>query len=409
MKKLYCLYLLSLCPLGIAAQSQSDIPDEKSLYETVTKIEKKTDKFNLYLNMHSSFNVGWADKSFDQSAFRMDQLRIEARGNINDWIYYRWRQRLNRGNNGSDAIDNLPASIDYAAVGFNVTPKFSIFGGKQCTVYGGFEFDLNPIEIYEYSDMIENMSNFMTGVTFTYDFPASQQLAFQVLDSRSSSFEDTYGYLPTNNDQTFTDQYGYTPEAITKSKASFVYTLNWNGSFADGLLKTRWSASILNEAKKKNMYYYALGTELNLDKVNTFFDFMYSREAIDRNGIMTSIINNSDYQRDELYTAMNAKYMSYVWKFNYRVAPKVNLFVKGMYETAGLYAGSNEGREEGRYRTAWGYLGGVEYYPMKTNLHFFLTFIGRTYLYTDRAKELGFHNYSTQRISTGFIYQLPLF
>ena len=88
--------------------------------------------------MHASFNSDWGDKSCQDAAFKMNQLRIETRGNINDWIFYRWRQRLNRGNNGADALDNLPASIDYAAVGFRPFPNFSIFGGKQCTVYGGF-------------------------------------------------------------------------------------------------------------------------------------------------------------------------------------------------------------------------------------------------------------------------------
>lgn len=33
----------------------------------------------------------------------------------------------------------------------------------------GFEFDLNPIDIYEYSDMIDNMSNFMTGLNVGYN------------------------------------------------------------------------------------------------------------------------------------------------------------------------------------------------------------------------------------------------
>ncbi|MGL5261364.1 MAG: porin, partial [Bacteroides sp.] len=54
--------------------------------------------------------------------------------------------------------------------------------------------------------------------------------------------------------------------------------------------------------------------------------------------------------------------------------------------------------------------GGVEYYPMAdSNLHFFLTYVGRSYRYKDVAKELGFENYNTSRLSLGFIYQLPLF
>ena len=38
------------------------------------------------------------------------------------------------------------------------------------------------------------------------------------------------------------------------------------------------------------MYYYAVGNELNLGKWNAFVDFMYSKEEIDRKGIITSIV-----------------------------------------------------------------------------------------------------------------------
>ena len=71
-----------------------------------------------------------------------------------------------------------------------------------------------------------------------------------------------------------------------------VYTLNWNGNF-NNVFKTRWSASVMNEAKSHNMYYYALGNELNLGKWNAFVDFMYSKEDIDRKGIITSIVGRA--------------------------------------------------------------------------------------------------------------------
>lgn len=46
---------------------------------------------------------------------------------------------------------------------------------------------------------------------------------------------------------------------------------------------------------------------------------------------------------------------------------------------------------------------------MKTNLHFYLTYVGRSFDYTARAKALGETDYSTNRVSVGFIYQLPVF
>lgn len=392
MKKILLIIAIFLAPLIMKAQ-QNIYTNDPTLLEEITGLIKKSDKFNLYLNMHTSLNAKWIEHhGFDHAYFKMDQLRIEARGNLNSWMYYRWRQRLNRSNDGGGALDNLPKSIDYAAVGFRPSSKFSIFIGKQCAAYGGFEFDLNPIEIYEYSDMVEYMDNFLTGVNFIYNISSSQELCLQILDSRNYSFERTYGNLPSY---------------VRDTKCPLLYTLNWNGSFLEDMLKFRWSASLMQEARSQNMAYFAAGNEINIDKVNAFVDVMYARQGIDRKGIITEIINSDLGNRTD-YTALGADYLSVVAKLNYRFEPRWNFFVKGMYETAGLYK-HNEDRAKGRYRTSWGYLAGIEYYPTKTNLHFFLTFIGRTYDYNFRGKELGWRNYNTQQITTGFIYQLPMF
>ena len=126
-----------------------------------------------------------------------------------------------------------------------------------------------------------------------------------------------------------------------------VYTLNWIGNF-NNVFKTRWSASVMNEAKDHNMYYYAVGNELNLGKWNAFVDFMYSKEEIDRKGIITGIVG-----RPGGHNAFDTGYLSVVAKCNYRFLPKWNAFVKGMYETASVTKAS-EGIEKGNYRTSWG-------------------------------------------------------
>lgn len=365
---------------------------DKTLFEELTDVKKKSDKFNLYLNMQGGFDANFRD-GFEEGTFKMRQLRIEMKGNINNWLSYRYRQRLNRSNDGGGMIDNVPTSIDYAGIGIKLNNRFNLFAGKQCTAYGGIEFDLNPIDIYEYSDMIENMSNFMTGLNIGYNLTSTQQLNLQILNSRNGSFDSTYGI--TENEE------GKLPD-LKSGKLPLVYTLNWNGTFND-IFKTRWSASILNEAKSKNMYYYALGNELNLDKFNMFLDFMYAQEGIDRNGTITGIVG-----RPGGHNVFDTGYLSVVTKLNYRFLPKWNVFVKGMYETASVTK-STEDIAKGNYRISWGYLAGVEYYPMETNLHFFLTYVGRSYNFTSRAKILGQENYSTNRISVGFIWQMPVF
>ena len=380
MKKLLAILLLAGCVQGVSAQSTAA---EKSLFEEVTGLKSKSDKFNLYMNMNGSFDAQDQD-GFQGAKFNMRQLRIEAKGNINDWLSYRWRQRLNRPNNGGDNIDNLPTSIDIAGIGVKLNDKWSIFAGKQCVAYGGIAFDFTPVEIYVYSDMIENMSNFMSGLNIGYDFAAGQQLNFQVLNSLNGSFESTYGDVD-----------------VEPTKVPLVYTLNWNGNFND-VFKTRWSASIMNQGKDEKMTYFALGNELSLGKFGMFLDFMYSKEDIDRKRIITGMLGGGA-------SLPGAEYMSVVTKLNYRFTPNWNVFVKGMYETASLDKKVGE-YADGKYRTSLGYFAGLEYYPMEnSNLHFFLTYVGRKYNYTDMAKKLGLKDYDTNRVSVGFIYQMKMF
>ncbi|MBQ8760465.1 MAG: hypothetical protein IJZ06_03465 [Bacteroidales bacterium] len=384
MKKLLTLLIIAFCVIGANAQELSLAKSPNtSLFEELSGVKKKTDKFNFYMNMNGSFDAMFNDNSFEYGKFNMRQLRIEAKGNVNEWLSYRWRQRLNRPNNGGANIDNLPTSIDIAGIGVKLGDKFSIFAGKQCAAYGGFEFDANPIEIYEYSDMIEYMSNFMTGINIGYDFMEGQQLNFQVLNSLNGDFYSMYGIVPN----------------ATPSKLPLVYTLNWNGNFSN-VYKTRWSASLMSQASGKNLYYFALGNELTFGKFNMYLDFMYSNDNIDRGRIMTDMLFEGAPSLE------NTAYMSIVTKLNYRFADKWNVFVKGMYETASVTEGTVL-VQEGKYRTSLGYLGGIEYYPMESNLHFFLTYVGRHYMYNEDVVIKP--DYSTNRVSVGFIYQLPMF
>ena len=379
-----------LC-VALSANAQQDkdaSAGEESLFEKVTKIEKKQDNFHFLLNMNNSFDYNQADGEFQNAKFNMRQLRIEAKGNINDTFSFRWRQRLNRNNTpAADGIDNMPSSsIDVAGIGVKASDKFSMFIGKQCAAYGGMEFDLNPIEIYEYSDMVDYMSNFLTGANFQFQLNPNHQLQLQVLDSRSASMSDMYG------------------EGYAQSKVPLLYTVNWNGSFG-GVFNTRWSYSLMSQADGYQSHYIALGNEVTIDKFNAFLDVMYMREGIDREGIVSGILGNHAHGGH----LNDAEYLSFVMKAQYRFNPQWNIFVKGMLENEGL-SKANGSFKDGKYRTALGSLAGLEYYPLKnSNLHFFLTYVGRHYSYTDQAKALGCDDYSTNRISLGYIWQLPMF
>ena len=76
------------------AEKKDKFSPNTPLFEELTDVKKKTDKFNLYLNMQGSFDAHFRD-GFQEGDFNMHQLRIEAKGNINNWLSYRYRQRLN--------------------------------------------------------------------------------------------------------------------------------------------------------------------------------------------------------------------------------------------------------------------------------------------------------------------------
>lgn len=389
MKKTLVMVALAISIQGLYAQ----IDDEKTLFERVSETEKKIEWFNLYLNMRGSFNAyfnGSEEKGLEEASFNMEQFRIEAKGNVTPWLSYRWRQRLNRTNEVGSNIDNMPTSIDYAGIGVRLNNKFSVFMGKQCAAYGGIEFDLNPIDVFEYSNMAANSSNFMTGVMLAFQPVANHQIQLQILNSRNGSDEETYGDLRASG--------------IESTRAPLVYTANWNGGLFNNVLKTRWSASVLTEAKDKNMYYLAFGNDFSLNKLNAYFDVLYSVEDIDRRGLVTTMQGGRAALNG--LNALDTEYLSLIARFNYRFAPRWNAFAKGMYETASV-SKERELTGKGKYSTSYGYIGGVEYYPMAdSNLRFFAVVVGRSFRFTQLG---GMDNYNTAQVSCGFIYQLPMF
>ncbi|MGB5989827.1 MAG: porin, partial [Marinifilaceae bacterium] len=369
---------------------------EKSLAERLNLVEKQNDSFSFYLNMQNRGNVEFLNGSFSKAYFKNEQLRMEMRGSISNMISYRLRHRLNKSNVAQN-LDGIAKATDIAAVGITPMDNFTITLGKQCAAYGGFEFDLNPIDIYQYSDMIDYMDNFLAGIDFAYGFN-NQEFRFQVLDARSSKFEDVYsaysngGVIMNNN-----------MEAIEASKAPLLYTLNWNGNILDGRILTRWSYTYGSDARSQHINYVALGTQVKVcEMLKMQFDWMNSKEDIDRKGIISDLNNHfkkAAYMNNK-YLAANAKYDSYVLKFDVKAFKDWNIMLKGMYETATADGLSSKARE------AYGFVGGVEYAPFDDDIKFFANYTRRDYSF---ARDAYGTDYDTERYSIGLVYRLKMF
>ena len=347
--------------------------DIQSIHERITKLEKKNDMFNLYFNYAASFQAEHNSLSDEWGTkFANKQLRIEIKGNLTDKLYYRLRHRLNKATDAKGE-DNFAKATDIMMVGYNFNDKLSISGGKMCQIWGGFEFDENPMYIYQYSDMVDNMDNFMAGVTVSYKPIPTQEIAVEISNSYNGKFADEYGdeAVVVNNDEA---------QALQKSKNPLTYIINWNGSFFDGKLNTRWAWGLQTQAKGKYSRMLTLGQQLNLPKFQWYFDYMGAFDDLDRLKIATNELGGAfvDDEGNALGNVYLGKvhYNSFITKANWQFAPSWNLMLKGMYETASV----TKMEQFKNYRKSFGYMGSIEYYPAKQqDFRLFLAYVGRKY------------------------------
>jgi len=392
MKKLYSILVLALfmVPLTIKAQTQEgDTIRYKTLIPEVKQGLLKN--VSMIANMNFAERNEFVDGDYTASKFKMEQFRLEFKGQVHEKVYFRFRDRYTRAQT-SESIDNLSRSVDLAFIRVDASKKLSFTIGKMCAAWGGFEFDYNPIDIYEYSDIIEQADNFLTGVGATYQANKNNSFTVQVLDSRTKTFDELYGDQPNH----------------IESKAPLAFVANWTGSLFDGKLKTMWGYALHTEAENTFMNYLALGQELTLGKLVIAYDFMLSNEDLDRTGIVSATVPDSLYP----WALEDTEYIGHWMHIHYRLNDKVNLSLIGMVDIANWENDNLDPLKTSNHiRTAWGYIPSVEYYPWKDlNLKFFANVVGRIYDYSDYATtRFGASDYDTARFTVGFIAPLGIF
>lgn len=393
MKKFYnilFIFVFLLSPLALFAQQQEgDTIRYKTLIPEVKQGLLKN--MSMIANMQFAERNEFVDGDYTASKFKMEQFRLEFKGQVHEKVYFRFRDRYTRAQT-SESVDNLSRSVDLAFIRVDASKKLSFTMGKMCAAWGGFEFDYNPIDIYEYSDIIEMADNFLTGVGATYQANKNHSFTVQVLDSRTKSFEELYGEQPNH----------------TEAQAPLAFVANWTGSLFDGKLKTMWGYALHTEAENTFMNYLALGQELTLGKLVVAYDFKLSNEDLDRTGIVSATVPDSLYP----WALEDTEYIGHWMHIHYRLNDKVNLSLIGMMDIANWQNNSLDPlKTDNHIRTAWGYIPSVEYYPWKDlNLKFFANVVGRIYNYSDYAStRFGVSDYDTARISVGFIAPLGIF
>lgn len=369
----------------------------KSLAEEVTKLKKSNDMFNVYLNTAASAQVETDNEHEWSTGFKNKHLRLEIKGNLTDKLYYRFCYRMTNSN-VARSEDNFARSTDVVMIGYRFSDKFSVEAGKIFQPFGGYEVDENPIYIYEYSDLTGGLECYLGGVVVNYKPVPTQEIVVGVTNAHNDKFADVYGdnSLAIEGD-------GTQNRILEKTRIPLGYSLGWNGSFLNNRLLTRWSWGIEGEARHKYSRMLILGQKLNLDRLQWYFDYMYQNDGLDRFGLVSREVRDFFPAVGGEVWMSDVHYTSFITKLNWQFAPQWNLMLKGMYETASV---TKVDRFKD-FRKSYGYVGSVEYYPVKSqDFRVFLAYVGRKVTYKDGV---GLDKYNTNRIELGFKYRIKAY
>lgn len=363
----------------------------KTLLERVTKEGKSIASSSMNLQFYTSAAAYLTDGKLDEAAFKINAVRLEILGSFGKDFSYHFRQSFNKYSN-PHVLDKLSSSVECALVNWKMNRRFKLTVGKQALQLGGYEYWVNSIKVREFSDFNNNIACYQAGVNGAVSLSPTQQLNFQVVNNRGGDEDETFLYGR--------------PEEVDKVRVPMLSTANWDGYFFDRGLNLRYSVSWGQLADKRNILYLTAGNVWEKGPVLAYVDFMYSREGLDSKGLVSEL---SASRPEGGVTAQHVSYFATIANFDYRVHRHWNLYVKGAYETGSVYK-ANGFYEKGLYRRTWNVQACAEYFPMENSeLLIFLHLLYKNHGLTQRAKALGADDYSSQRISLGLVYTIPVF
>lgn len=394
MRVLLTILLFGLITTNIYSQQEKQ--SDSTVNHTVPLITaNKADLLNnveVIFNTQIGLNNYFTNGTYTGSRFEVNQFRFEVKGKVyKDKVFFRFRDRYTKDTE-VQSIDKISSSTDLAFIGYNISERTSFAIGKMTANWGGYEFDMNPIDIYQYNDIVDNSDNFLTGVQLNWVLSKNHVLSGQILNSRTKNFTEIYENVPD----------------IEEAKFPAAYVGNWNGKFLGGKFKTIYSFSVFQEASKRgtpvNMYYTALGNQFRTKKWLFQYDFKWSSEDLDRTGVVSSIVPDTlmDHASENVY------YMEHWLRMVYSLNEQWKISAIGMVSSAHWKDIPSNQASSSLVRTAWGVIPTVEFYPIKNfNLKFFLTYVARFYNYSDYSKaNFDQVNSNTGRIMIGVISPL---
>lgn len=221
---------------------------------------------------------------------RADFANIHIMGRITPSLRFRFRHRLTKPI--YDAKNPLNGT-DILSLTWDISPKWSIGGGKQPIYIGGYEWDAAPIDVYFYGGFCNYIQHvYALGGTVFFRPREGQELLLQV------------GHSPLHGGDLSRMDVG----------------LGWTGSFFPWW-KTLWSVNWIDDYYHHMMGYVSLGNRFEIGQVVALeLDLMYRRSLTQKKAQFDG---------------------GAVAKLDFRINDKWKLFLKGSYEGNGQNVDEN--------------------------------------------------------------------
>lgn len=280
MKKIYIIIGALLVSLGAFAQ-------HKESQNILDKLLWDDKMLNIMLDTRVDFQSTFNGSDLDEATFRGQTFKIWLVGEIIPGIRYRVRHRLNKPQ--TPLREGYSGATDQAWLAFDLGKKWTITAGKQSVQFGTFEYDYNPADIYQPTMAFDDLDAYKTGINVAFRF-LGQTMNLQVVNSDAPQFAS--------------EEY--------KNKALAVAAL-WEGSLANGAIKTRWGYGAFQHTKTKFYQWLTAGTQFNIGKFTTEFDYYLGNRDMDYSAVVETPDLGSRYVRDQS-ASLNLKYNFGKWR-----------------------------------------------------------------------------------------------
>lgn len=207
-------------------------------------------------DMRGSFNEtlsrpDGSDALQGKARFLGEHLNLMVKGKLGSSLTYFLRQRFTKPLYNAEVPLN---ATDILTLTWDISPKWSLQGGKLPGLIGGFEWDEAPIDLYYWDLFANNISEvYALGVAGMFRPAEEQMLQLQVTQS-----------------------------LVSPGKADVWHVaLGWYGRFSSWW-STIWSVNYMDDIYHHRMGYVSLGNRFHVGPVALEWDIMYRRSMIQR-------------------------------------------------------------------------------------------------------------------------------